>query len=117
MSTDTTDLTTDFTTVKQRQQTAWSAGDYARIGVTLQIVGERLAESVEVVAGSRILDVAAGNGNAALAAARRGCEVTAVDYVPELLDHLSQRAAADQLEVETRVEDIESLPLDDGSFD
>ncbi|MDZ7678011.1 MAG: class I SAM-dependent methyltransferase [Acidimicrobiales bacterium] len=119
MSTDTTstDTSTDFATVKQRQQSSWSAGDYARIGVTLQIVGERLAESVEVVAGSRVLDAAAGNGNAALAAARRGCQVTAVDYVPELLDHLRQRAAADQLDVETRVEDIESLPLDDGSFD
>lgn len=112
-----TDTTTDLATVKQRQQSGWSAGDYARIGVTLQIVGERLAESVEVVAGSRVLDVAAGNGNAALAAARRGCQVTAVDYVPELLDHLRRRAAADQLEVETRVEDIEALPLDDGSFD
>ena len=78
--------TVDFDAIKQRQQATWSSGDYAVIGTTLQIIGESLCEAVDVAAGERVLDVAAGNGNAALAAARRGCDVTATDYVPALLD-------------------------------
>ena len=83
---DMTATTTDFEAIKTRQQSAWSSGDYAVIGTTLQIVGETLCEAVDVAAGERVLDVAAGNGNASLAAARRGCAVTATDYVPALLE-------------------------------
>lgn len=111
------DTTIDHDTIKQRQQAGWSAGDYARIGTTLQIVGERLVETTDVHAGASVIDLAAGNGNAALAAARRDCDVLAVDYVPELLEHLRRRAEADQLRVETHVGDIEALDLDDDRFD
>lgn len=112
-----TDTTVDTDAVKQRQQGAWSAGDYSVLGVTLQIVGESLCESVDVAAGSQVLDVAAGNGNATLAAARRGCEVTAIDYVPALLERLQQRAAADGLTIDARTGDIEALDLPDDTFD
>ncbi len=107
----------DIEGIKQRQQATWASGDYAVIGTSLQIVGESLCETVDVAAGSRVLDVAAGNGNAALAAARRGCEVIAADYVPELLDRARQRARADGLRIETQVADAEDLPFEDGSFD
>jgi SAM-dependent methyltransferase len=113
----TTTTPVDFVAVKQRQRAAWSTGDYAVIGTTLQIIGESLCETVDVAAGWRVLDVAAGNGNAALAAARRGCEVTASDYVPELLERLRARAAADGVAVETRTDDAEALDLLDASFD
>ena len=76
----------DFAAIKQRQQATWASGDFAVIGTTLQIVGEALAEAVDVRAGERVLDVAAGNGNATLAAARRFAEVTSTDYVPALLE-------------------------------
>src|SRR5689334_4294881 len=88
----TTDI--DLATVKARQQGAWSSGNYAVIGTTLQIVGESLCEAVDVLAGQQVLDVAAGNGNASLAAARRGAEVTATDYVGALLDGTSARAVS-----------------------
>ena len=91
----------DLDTIKARQQATWASGDYAVIGTTLQIVGESLCEAVDVTAGSQVLDVAAGNGNASLAAARRGCAVTATDYVEALLDGAQRRA------------DAEGLPLDD----
>jgi SAM-dependent methyltransferase len=107
----------DLEAIKQRQQQTWASGDYAVIGTTLQIVGESLCEAVDVAAGWRVLDVAAGNGNAALAAARRACEVTATDYVDDLLDHARRRADADGLSLETRVADAEDLPFDDGEFD
>lgn len=113
----TTTTAVDFDAVKQRQQKSWSAGDYAVIGTTLQIVGESLCEAVDADAGARVLDVAAGNGNAALAAARRGWQVTATDYVPDLLGRLEARAAADGLTVETRTADAEALDLPDGGFD
>jgi ubiquinone/menaquinone biosynthesis C-methylase UbiE len=77
--------TVDLGALKVKQQTAWAAGDYSAIGTTLQIVGERLCETIDLRAGSRVLDVAAGNGNASLAAARRFCEVTSTDYVPSLM--------------------------------
>ena len=107
----------DLEAIKTKQQATWASGNYATIGTTLQIVGENLCEAVDVAAGWRVLDVAAGNGNASLAAARRGCEVTATDYVEELLDGARRRAEADGVPLETRVADAEKLPYDDGSFD
>src|SRR6185312_688311 len=107
----------DFPALKARQRSAWSAGDYARIGTTLQIVGESLCESLDVRAGMRVLDVAAGNGNVSLAAARRGCDVVSTDYVPALLDRARERAEADRLPIELREADAEALPFPDASFD
>jgi tRNA/tmRNA/rRNA uracil-C5-methylase (TrmA/RlmC/RlmD family) len=91
---------TDLAALKTRQQAAWASGDYAVIGTTLQIVGERLAEACDLRTDERVLDVAAGNGNASLAAARRGCRVTSTDYVPTLLDRGAERAAAERLSIE-----------------
>jgi ubiquinone/menaquinone biosynthesis C-methylase UbiE len=114
----TTTLTPDaLDALKQKQQATWAAGDYAAIGTTLQIVGEDLCEAVDVAAGARVLDVAAGNGNAALAAARRGCEVIASDYVDDLLERARRRAEADGVPLTTRVADAEQLPFEAGSFD
>ena len=107
----------DFTTIKQRQQATWASGDFAIIGTTLQIVGEALAEAADVRAGEQVLDVAAGNGNATLAAARRFARVTSTDYVPHLLDKGAQRARAEGLDVRFEVADAEALPFDDGAFD
>ncbi|MBI5786771.1 MAG: class I SAM-dependent methyltransferase, partial [Rhodocyclales bacterium] len=107
----------DYAAVKQRQQATWASGDYAVIGTTLQIVGEALAEAADVRAGERVLDVAAGNGNASLAAARRFAEVTSVDYVPLLLEKAKHRAAAEGFEIRFQVEDAEALPFADGTFD
>jgi len=109
--------TPDLAAIKKRQQATWASGDYAVVGVTLQIVGESLAEAVDVRAGERVLDVAAGNGNATLAAARRFAEVTSTDYVPSLLDKGRERARAEGLEVAFQVADIEALPFEAGSFD
>jgi len=107
----------DHAAIKLRQQATWASGDFAVIGVTLQIVGESLAEAVDIRAGERVLDVAAGNGNATLAAARRFAAVTSTDYVPELLDKGRARAAAEGLQVNFQVADAENLPFDDASFD
>ncbi len=107
----------DFEAIKQKQQATWASGDYALIGTTLQIVGESLCEAVDLSAGSNVLDVAAGNGNAALAAARRGCVVTATDYVDTLLEGAQRRAAADGVPLKTQVADAEALPFDDDAFD
>ena len=107
----------DLAAVKQRQHGAWSSGDYAVVGTTLQIVGEQLCEALDLRAGSKVLDVAAGNGNATLAAARRWCDVTSTDYVPALLKRGRERAAADHLMVEFREADAEALPFADGSYD
>ncbi len=107
----------DFKMIKTRQQTAWASGDYSVIGTTLQIVGELLAESCELQFDETVLDVAAGNGNATLAAARRGCRVTSTDYVPELLQRGAERARADGLEVRFQAADAEALPFEDASFD
>jgi len=107
----------DFAAIKGRQQAAWASGDFAIIGVTLQIVGETLAEAADVRAGETVIDVAAGNGNATLAAARRFARVTSTDYVPALLEKGRQRALADGLPVEFRIADAEELPFADGAFD
>lgn len=109
--------TPDYTAIKQRQQATWAAGDYAVIGTMLQIVGERLCEAVDLRAGERVLDVAAGNGNATLAAARRFADVTSTDYVGALLDRAKQRAAAERLNVHFEVADAEALPYPAGAFD
>ncbi len=110
-------LDDEFARIKQRQRATWASGDFSVIGTTLQIVGEELAEAADVRAGERVLDVAAGNGNATLAAARRFAEVTSTDYVPALLDDGARRAAAERLEVEFEVADAEDLPFADGTFD
>jgi len=103
--------------VKARQQATWGSGDYAVIGATLQIVGEMLAEAVDLRAGERVLDVAAGNGNATLAAARRFASVTSTDYVPALLERGRRRAEAEGFDVAFEVADTEALPYPDASFD
>ena len=103
--------------LKARQQAMWASGDFAVIGTTLQIVGELLCEAVDVGAGERVLDVAAGNGNATLAAARRFAHVTSTDYVPQLLERGRARAAAEGLDVTFEVADAEALPYPTGSFD
>ena len=107
----------DLDALKTRQRAAWSSGDYAVVGTTLQIVGEELCEALDVRSGQQVLDVAAGNGNASLAAARRWCEVTATDYVPALLERARERAAAERLNIEFREADAEALPFSDGGFD
>ena len=107
----------DLAAIKQRQQATWASGDFAVIGTTLQIVGELLAEAADVRAGERVLDVAAGNGNATLAAARRFADVTSTDYVPALLERGRERAQAERLAVHFEVADAENLPFADASFD
>ncbi len=107
----------DLSAVKTRQQGAWSSGDYATVGTTLQIVGETLCEALDLRAGQRVLDVAAGNGNVTLAAARRWCDVVSTDYVPALLERGRERAAAERLAIEFREADAEALPFADASFD
>jgi ubiquinone/menaquinone biosynthesis C-methylase UbiE len=109
--------TPDFAAIKQRQQATWAAGDYAMIGTTLQIVGERLCEAVDIRAGEKVLDVAAGNGNASLAAARQWALVTSTDYVGALLERSKERAKAERLSIEYREADAEALPFADNSYD
>jgi SAM-dependent methyltransferase len=109
--------TIDLKAIKAKQQGAWASGDYAVVGTTLQIVGETLCEALDVRAGQKVLDVAAGNGNVSLAAARRWCEVTATDYVPVLLDRARERAQAERLDIVFREADVEGLPFADESFD
>jgi SAM-dependent methyltransferase len=112
-----TDLAPNLGAIKERQQATWASGNYATIGVTIQIVGESLAEAVDIRAGERVLDVAAGNGNATLAAARRFAKVTSTDYVAALLDKGQARAKAEGLQAEFRVADAEDLPFADETFD
>jgi len=108
---------TDLAALKTRQQGAWASGDYAVVGTTLQIVGEQLAEACDIGWDQRVLDVAAGNGNATLAAARRGAQVTSTDYVAALLDRGAERLAAERLIATMQVADAEALPFADGHFD
>ena len=112
-----TTVVLDTSAIKAKQQAMWASGDYAVIGRTLQIVGELLCEAVDVHAGDRVLDVAAGNGNATLAAARRFGEVTSTDYVPALLEGGRRRAEAEGLDVRFEVADAENLPYGTGQFD
>lgn len=107
----------DFEAMKARQHGAWSSGDYAVVGTTLQIVGEELCEALDIRSGQKVLDVAAGNGNVTLAAARRWCEVTSTDYVPSLLVRGKVRADADGMNITFKEADAEALPFGDGSFD
>ena len=107
----------DLAAVKNKQHLAWSAGDYAVVGTTLQIVGESLCEALDLRAGERVLDVAAGNGNATLAAARRWCNVVSTDYVPTLLERGRARASAEGLPVQFEQADAENLPYADHDFD
>jgi ubiquinone/menaquinone biosynthesis C-methylase UbiE len=107
----------DLEALKARQRTMWGSGDYAVIGATLPIVAEGLCESADVRAGERVLDVATGTGNAAIAAARRFAHVVGVDYVESLLERGRERAAAERLTVEFRTGDAEALPCADASFD
>jgi SAM-dependent methyltransferase len=107
----------DLQAVKAKQQRTWSAGDYAVVGATLQIVSEELCEAADLQAGDRVLDVATGNGGTAIAAARRFCAVTGADYVPALLDRARQRAAAEGYAITFDEADAEHLPYPDGSFD
>src|ERR1700733_7581783 len=112
-----TPATPDLAAMKTRQQAAWSSGDYAIVGTTLQIVGEELCETLDLRAGQKVLDVAAGNGNVSLAAARRWCNVVSTDYVPALLERGRARANADGLTIEFKEADAEALPFADDSFD
>jgi ubiquinone/menaquinone biosynthesis C-methylase UbiE len=107
----------DHEAIKLRQHGAWSSGDYAVVGTTLQIVGERLCEALDLRGGQAVLDVAAGNGNASLAAARRWCDVTSTDYVAALLERGRERAVAEHLDIVFREADAEALPFADGQFD
>lgn len=107
----------DYAAIKQRQQATWASGDFAVVGTTLQIVGEMLAEAADIRSGERVLDVAAGNGNATLAAARRFARVTSTDYVPALLEKGKGRAQAEGLDVTFQVADAEALPFEAASFD
>ncbi len=113
----TTPVEPDYAAIKTRQQATWASGDYAIVGTTLQLVGERLCDAVDIRAGDRVLDVAAGNGNATLAAARQFAEVTSTDYVAALLERGKERAKAERLDVTFREADAENLPFADGSFD
>src|SRR5215210_1681913 len=107
----------DTSAIKERQQKTWTSGNYAMVGNLLVTIGERLCEAVDLRAGDKVLDVATGSGNAALSAARCFCEVSAIDYVPELIEQAKSRAAAERLEVSFEVGDAENLPYPDASFD
>src|SRR3712207_939707 len=112
-----TQPTIDLIAVKRRQQATWGSGDYGVIGTTLSITGELLCEAIDLRAGERVLDVAAGNGNATLAAARRWADVTSTDYVGALLERGRERAAAERLAAAFQEADAEALPFADRSFD
>src|SRR5215207_11245258 len=112
-----TAMTPDLSAIKAKQQIAWSSGDYAIVGTTLQIVAERLCEAVDLRSNQRVLDVAAGNGNATLAAARRFAEVVSTDYVGSLLERGKERAQAERLAVTFQEADAEALPFGDATFD
>ncbi len=103
--------------IKERQQKAWSSGDYTMFGAAFLIISELLCEAVDLRSGQKVLDVATGSGNTALAAARRFCEVTGIDYVPALLERGRERAAAERLEVVFEEGDTENIPFPDASFD
>lgn len=107
----------DLEAVKARQRLVWASGDYGAVGARIQLIAERLCDAADLDAGSRVLDVATGTGNAALAAARHDCEVVGVDYVPALLERARERAGAERFDVEFREGDAEALPFEDDAFD
>lgn|SRR5262245_6378036 len=107
----------DLEAVKRRQQQAWVSGDYSAVASRIVLIAERLVDAADLRAGTTVLDVATGSGNSALAAARCGCDVTGIDYVPELLERGRVRAAAEGLPVEFVEGDAENLPYPDASFD
>jgi SAM-dependent methyltransferase len=107
----------NYTAIKSKQKATWGSGDYGRIGITLQITGEALCEAMDLRSGQSVLDVAAGNGNVSLAAARRFCKVVSTDYVLALLEQSRIRAMADRLAIDYREADAEALPFEDASFD
>jgi len=107
----------DLSVIKARQQKTWASGDYAVVASRIVLVSELLADAADLQAGWQVLDVACGNGNAALAAARCGTHALGIDYVPELLEGGRERAVAEGLDVEFRLGDTEDLPVADGSFD
>jgi ubiquinone/menaquinone biosynthesis C-methylase UbiE len=109
--------TVDLTAIKRGQQAMWASGDFGVIASLIHVVAERLADSADLVAGSRVLDVAGGTGNAAIAAARCGCRVTCTDYVPALLERGRERARAERLDIEFMEADAEALPFADGEYD
>jgi len=111
------DTKPNFAAIKEKQQATWASGDYARIGTLVQIVGETICEAIDLRAGERVLDVAAGNGNASLAAARRFAEVTSTDYVDALLERGRARAQAENCEMTFAHADAEALPFEEESFD
>jgi SAM-dependent methyltransferase len=107
----------DLAAIKGRQQAAWSSGDYAAVATMIVPVAERLCDTADLIAGSRVLDVATGSGNVAIAAARMGCDVTGIDYVPSLLERARHRAAAERMDITFTEGDAEALPVGDGMFD
>jgi SAM-dependent methyltransferase len=109
--------TPDLTAIKAKQQKAWASGDYHAIAATIPIISERLCDAADLHAGSRVLDVAGGSGNTALAAARCGADVVSLDYVPSLLERSRRRAESEGLSYETVEGDAEAMPFADGSFD
>jgi len=115
--TDTIETTPDLGAIKKRQQQTWASGDFAVVGARMALVSEKLCDHADLHAGWRVLDVATGSANAALAAARLGCQVVGVDYVPALLERGRKRAAAEGLDIELVEGDAEELPFADASFD
>lgn len=107
----------DLSAIKERQRQTWATGNFARVGNSLVIMGELLCEAADLHATEKVLDVATGSGNAALSAARRGCEASGIDYVPELIEQARERAAAERLQAAFEVGDAEELPYADASFD
>lgn len=110
-------MSVDFAAVTQRQQKVWSLGDYGKVGSLLSWLGESLVRRLDIHSGERVLDVAAGNGNASLPAARRFADVLTTDYVPELLEEAERRAEADGVQLRTQQADAQALPFTDGEFD
>lgn len=109
--------TIDLAAIKPGQQDMWASGDFGVIAALIHVVAERLADSVDFVAGSRVLDMAGGTGNAAIAAARSGCKVVCTDYVPALLERGRERAQAERLDISFAEADAEALPYEDGEYD
>lgn len=107
----------DFAAITERQQKAWATGDFGRLGVLVHLHNELLAESLDLHPGEQVLDVASGNGGCAIASARRFCEVTSTDFVPDLLEQAARRAESEGLAMKTQLADAQDLPFEDESFD